>query len=437
MAFPFTIVFMFLVFWRPQEWLMPWLFGWPLLDAITGAALVGLLMEAGQGTVPVPRTPAIRLAVGLWFASVMSHVAHTYFQGMLDTIPETFKICFFLILLVMVTNSIRRLQVILFVFLLSGILMAIHAILQARTGSGFAGYPPMMYYDRAAEEWVSRSRFFGIFDDPNDMGQFLATCIPLAFALPRRHNIVTLSLAAGVIWLLAQGMLTTDSQGTLIGVIAAVICLVCMMLPAKWLPYLGVAMLIGGLFACIFGGRYLLDQSARERVVYWGFANSYFKHNMLFGGGYGMFGEITGTYRAAHNAYVLCYTELGLFGYWFWFNLLTAGVIGCWRTRVAFARPKTAAQAYLRRVSGIAIVTMTGFAASAYFLSRAYVFPLIFLFALLAGIPVVARKYLPPGHPPLVDWRKDVLVTGTVASLLSVVYIYVSILLLNRVYGGS
>ncbi len=412
------------------------MYGWPVLDVVTYAALVSLLMEAGQKTVPIPKTPAIMLAVGLWFASVMSHVAHGYFQGVIDTIPATFKLCFFLLLLIMVTNNLTKLRWIMTVFLLGAILMAIHAIMQDRTGVGFAGYRPLMVYNNMTEEWTHRSRFFGIFNDPNDMGQLMATCVPLVFAIPRRLGVVTFSLAVGVVWLLAMAMLTTDSQGTMVGVIATVGCMVFMYLPAKWLPYVGGVMLIGGLVACSLGGGALLDESARDRVVFWGEANRYFKMNPLFGGGYGMFGEITGTSRAAHNAYVLCYTELGLFGYWFWFNMLLLGIIGCWRTRVAFRKPTTPAQAHLKRASGLGIAAMVGFAASAYFLSRAYMFPLFFLFAMLATIPLIAQRYLPEGYPPLIDFRKDVLITGTIASLGSVAYIYITILLLNRVWGG-
>jgi putative inorganic carbon (HCO3(-)) transporter len=436
MTFPLTLIFMFLVFWRPQEWLFPWMFGWPVLDVITYTALVAFLMEAGQKTVSIPKTPAIMLTVGLWFSSVMSHVVNGYFQGVIDTIPATFKICFFLMLLLVVTNSIRRLQAVMFVFLLGAVVMAVHAVMQERTGVGFAGGKPILFYYAFKERWVQQSVFFGIFNDPNDLGQFLATCMPLAFAVPKRLGILALALAAGVVWLLAEGMLATESRGTLIGVIASVGCLVFMILPARWLPYVGVGMLLGGLVACALGGGALLDQSALDRVVFWGDANRYFKSHALFGGGYGMFGEITGTDRAAHNAYVLCYTELGLFGYWFWFNMLLLGLVGCWRTRVAFRNPKTVEQRYLKRAAGMSIAAIVGFSASAYFLSRAYQFPLFFLFAMLASIPLIARRYLPEGYPPLIDFKKDVLVTGTVSALFSVVYIYITILLLNKVHGG-
>lgn len=436
MTFPLTLLFMLLVFWRPQDWLFPWLYGWPLLDVVTYGALVGLLMETGQKTVQIPRTPAVMLAVGLWFASVMSHIAHAYFQGVINTIPETFKLCFFLLLLLMVINSVHRLRMVILVLLLGAVVMAIHAVMQERTGVGFAGSRPLLVYSELKDRWVQQSLFFGIFEDPNDTGQFLATCIPLAFAGAKRPGILAFSLTALVVWLLAEAISATHSRGALIGVAAMAGCMFFMLLPSRWMPYAGGLMLAGGLVACALWGGVLLDESAHDRVVFWGAANHYFKGNFMFGGGYGMFGEITGTDRAAHNAFVLCYTELGLFGYWFWFNMLTLGIMGCWRTRVAFRRPKTSEQVYLKRVAGMSIAAMVGFATSAYFLSRAYVFPLFFLFAVLASIPVIAQRHLPAGHPPLINFQKDVLVIGTVASLFSVVYIYITILLLNRIWGG-
>jgi hypothetical protein len=239
-------------------------------------------------------------------------------------------------------------------------------------------------------------------------------------------------LAAAIVWLISEALFATYSRGALIGVIAMGTCMVFLWLPARWLPYLGVLGLIGGLVMCSVFGPSMLDVSARERVVFWGQANSVFKHNWIFGIGYGMFTEITEKARASHNAYVNCYTELGLFGYWFWFNMLTLGIVGCYRTRVAFRRPRNGAQAYLKRLAGLSIASLAGFATSSYFLSRAYVFPLFFLFGLLNAIPVIAQKYLPDDHPPLINLRHDVLFIGTVSTLVSVAYIYVSILILNR-----
>jgi putative inorganic carbon (HCO3(-)) transporter len=436
MTFPLTLIFIWLVFWRPQEWLFPWMFGLPFLDAVIYMALLGLLMEGSQQTIKMPKTPALKLAIGLWFASIMSHVAHTYFQGILNTYQETFKISLLLVLLLIVINTVNRARAVVLMFILAAIVMSAHAILQAKTGVGFGGGRPLVWWHPVKYEWILQTQFFGIFNDPNDLGQILLTAIPLVFAFPRRLNPVAFMMAGGVVWLIATALLTTRSRGSLVGVVAMAACVVFMKLPTRWLPYVATLGLIVGLGMCALGGAGLLDESARERVVFWGDANRAFKASPLFGIGYGMFAEITEKGRAGHNAFVVCYTELGFFGYWFWFNLMTLGLIGCWRTRAAFQRPKTAVEAYLKRLAGLGIAAMAGFAASSYFLSRAYVYPFFFLFGLLNAIAVIAQRQLPEDHRPLLNFRKDVLMTGTLATAASIVYVYVSVLLLNRAYGG-
>jgi putative inorganic carbon (HCO3(-)) transporter len=437
MTFPLTLAFMWLVFWRPQEWLFPWMFGWPILDVVVYGALLGMAMDATQKSLDFPKTPAVKLALGLWIASIMSHVAHTYFQGILNTYQETFKISLFLVLLLVVMNSINRARAVVLVFILASIVMSVHALLQASTGKGFGPVPPLVWWQPVKMQWITQTQFYGIFEDPNDLGQILATSIPLVFAYPRRLRPVTIIALGGIVWLLIAALLTTVSRGSMVAVIVTVLGILFLRLPVKMLPYAGGVVLIGGLVMCAVGGATLLDASARERVVFWGDANHAFKQNPLFGIGYNMFTSITEKDRAAHNAYVCCYTELGFFGYWFWSNLMTLGVIGCWRTRVAFARPRNEAQAYLKRLAGLSIAAMAGFGASAYFISRAYVYPAFFLFGLLNAIPVIAQRYLPEDHPPLIDLRRDVLIKGTIFAVGSIAYIYFSILILNKAYGGG
>jgi putative inorganic carbon (HCO3(-)) transporter len=434
MSYYLTLVFMWLVFWRPQEWLFPWMFGWPVLDAIVYVALLGLLMELSQKTVQLPKTPALMLAIGLWFAAMMSHIVSGYFQGLIDSIPETFKISLLLILLLVVVHKVHHLRGFVLMFVLAAVVMSVHALLQENTGVGFGGGLPLYWWSHKKEAYVLQTQFFGIFSDPNDLAQILLTAIPFVFAYPKRLNAGWLMVGVLVVWLIVEALLTTRSRGGLVGVSAMVACLVFMKLPARWLPYAAGLGLIGGLVLCAFGGS-LLDESARERVVFWGLANRVFKTHPFFGIGFNMFWQVTEKARAGHNAFVVCYTEMGIVGYWFWFNLLTLGLIGCWRTRVALRRPRTAAQAYLKRLAGLSIAATAGFAASSYFLSRAYVYPFFFLFGLLNVIPLIAHRHLPEDHAPLINLRKDVLITGTLATVVSIFYVYVSVLLLNKAYG--
>ena len=46
-----------MVFWRPQEWLLPWMFGLPVLDAVVGLSLGSLMIEYND---PEERSQALR-----------------------------------------------------------------------------------------------------------------------------------------------------------------------------------------------------------------------------------------------------------------------------------------------------------------------------------------------------------------------------------------
>ena len=193
MTFALALMFLILVLWRPQDWLIPWLYGWPLLDVISYFSLLSLLLEGQLHRIRFPRSPAIPLVIGLWIASMASHIPHTYFQGFLDTLPETFKPCFITALLLVVVNTPTRLRIVLGGIVGLCCVMALHALLQQRYGVGFAGQTPLMVFT-PEKGWYSRSLFFGIFEDPNDLAQMLAAAIPLVFAVPRRFNLALLGI---------------------------------------------------------------------------------------------------------------------------------------------------------------------------------------------------------------------------------------------------
>jgi len=431
MTFFLALLFMFLVFWRPQEWLMPWLYGWPLLDVIVFTAVLSFLLEVQQGRVHLPKKMVhLHLLVGLWCAAVFSHVANGYFAGMVDTIPAAFKVCFFPILLICVLDRPSRFRAIAWLFVTMACVMAIHALLQQTQHVGFAGQTPIVGRD----EGEVRSRFFGIFEDPNDLAQILATSIPFAFALFRRRSVIGFLVGCAITWLLVKAIIGTDSRGGYIALATVSYVMVALMLPSRWLPFMMLVLLTCALLLCPLSVGYL-DPSAHDRVVFWGLANQVFKAQPLFGIGYGMFWEVASD-RASHNAFVSCYTTLGFFGYWFWFGLLQLSLLGAWRTRVAFSQPKGAEEGWIKRFSGLCIAAMAGYCASAYFLSRDFVYPIFFLFAILGALAIVGEERLPAGHRPLIGSRQSIMGMVTLGALVSIFYIYFSIILLNKAFYG-
>jgi len=406
------------------------------MDIIVCAAVVSVFLENERGQIRLPwRMPQIWLFAGLWVAAVMSHVANFYFKGMTDTIPIVFKFCFFNALLFCVLDRPSRLRTVTVIYVVMACVMSVHALMQEHLGFGLAGQQPLWIPSRGGAPPYSRSLFFGIFHDPNDLAQFLASSLPFAFCFWWRRSFLRFLVSCGVAGLMIAAILTTHSRGGMVALAVVVGLMGALLFPPRWLPYVLGGVIVGGLGLCTLAEPYL-DTSAYERVVFWGLANRAFKENLFFGIGFNMFWMVARD-RAVHNAFVGCYTTIGLFGYWFWFCLLQLAVIGAWRTRAVMARPATEEEAWLKRFSGLSLAAMGGFCASAYFLSRAFVYPMFFLMVMLGSLPVVAKSILPENWPRLIKPQWDVYVLGTLGTVGSIVYIYSSILLLNRAVGGG
>lgn len=442
MSFFFISLFVALVFLRPQEWLFEFLEGWPLLDVIFLMAMLGFFMELNEGRIRIPKKyPYIWLIAGVWVASNMSHIVHTYFAGLMATTVIVFKFVFFTIILVCTLDQPDRLRRIAILFATMSGVMVYNCWLQITTGMGMVyGLWPIPVHIPGEDPYV-RTVFVGIFSDPNDLAQILQTSIPMIFAIPRRMGLFKFLgcsvMAAAVTW----AMLTTHSRGGMVGMVAMFGLLVAGVLP-YWLRRLALwGLLVGYLVMCPLSATHL-DESARERVVFWGQANWVFVSTplrTLFGVGTNMFSDFIPEDRAAHNAFVLCYTEMGIFGYWFWYGLLQVGIVGALRSGKALQSARTAEAKWMRRFSSLAVASVGGYMASAYFLSRAFVYPTFFLFALLAAIPPIVERMLPEGHPPLLNIKKDLFLWNTLGVVISILYIYYSIILLNKAYfsGGG
>lgn len=432
MTFRLVICFMLLVFARPQEWLFPWLYGIPLLDVVFALSVFFLLVEKNEGKLKFPpKSPQTWLMLGVVLASMMSHIAHTYLAALIATTPLILKTVLFSILVVTVMDRVEKVRTMGRLIVATTCLMAVHAILQETRGVGLGGDGPEWMYS-PAKGWYSRSMFYGIFADPNDMAQMFVVALPFTFGLTRKPSFWGWLLGVGLSWLMIRGLMTTHSRGGMVGLAVTLSVMLIMKLPVRWMPTLLAIMTLGVLIGspAMASGR--MDESAHERLIYWGQANYAFKRNLLFGVGTNMIADYIEKGRAVHNAYVLCYTETGIFGYWFWYGLIHLGITGAWRVRKAIVRPKTVDEAWMRKFSGQAIAGMAGYCAAGYFLGRAFIYPTFLMFGLLAAIPMVARPFLPDNAPPLINVRKDLFVTSSIGAAASILYIYVSIVALNH-----
>ena len=399
------------------------------LDVVVGGMILALLIELDEGRIRRPKRYQVLMILGLFFATLMSHVAHTYFGGLMKTWPSMIKYTTYTMVLLCVTERVTRVRTVIRIFVFMGLFMTYHCYLQVTKGYAFANQGPVWIHGGTE----MRTRFFGIFGDPNDLAQMLVVCMPLVFGVFRRMNFLKLVLCSAAAYVMFWAMESTGSRGGYMGTAAVVGTGIIFLLPRRWTPFLLFMAIMSALTLMPAAGL-VLDSSARNRVIYWGLANWFFKESPVFGLGYGMFWMVTKEAMAAHNAFVHCYTEIGYFGYWFWFGLMLLGVVSCWRTRVLIVDVDDPEARYISRASACCITAMIGYAASSYFLSRAFIYPYFFLCILLIAFSNVAEDYIDEedrGEPIIKPWR-DILVLNTVASAFSIMYIYWSIILLNK-----
>ena len=170
----------------------------------------------------------------------------------------------------------------------------------------------------------------------------------------------------------------------------------------------------------------------RERVDFWGEANYAFIQKPVFGVGYGMITEYIPKNPSVHNSYVHAYSELGVFGYIFWFSCLAFAFVASWQ--LAELKPDTEEDRSLSLWLKCLVPGLAGMYLSGYFLSRTYQLPFFVIFAMCAasytlivrqtGV-VALNNYCFVGPRKWMIWPA--------LSIGSIIFIYISIRAMNSI----
>jgi O-antigen ligase len=287
----------------------------------------------------------------------------------------------------------------------------------------------------------------GALNDPNDFGQLLVSLIPLMFISWRAKkmitNVVLVILPVGA---LLFGVFLTHSRGDLVALTA-----VAVIAARRRIGTLPAIMLAGCLFLAAMalhftGGRNISASAGEDRTALWGQGMQVLKSHPLFGVGYGSLPDYTDDHLTAHNSVIVCASELGLFGLYFWCLFLFPTV----RDALASASPARTSEGELivpeeeqfpqpgwkieeidktevNRLGRLMVLSLTGFLVAGWFLSRAWVMT----FFLLGGMAeVVFQMALQRGMiAPRLPLKRVLGYAGGLAiSLLLVMYIMIRFL---------
>lgn len=259
-------------------------------------------------------------------------------------------------------------------------------------------------------EWFFRIRGLGEIHDPNDFGQLLVCEIPLLFIFwrpkKRIRNLVFVLIPACI---LIYGIYLTHSRGALVAL--AVVILVAARRRIGTIPAVVIAgALFAGAMALHFtGGRAISASAGEDRTELWSEGLQMLKSNPLFGVGLGQFMQHAS--NTAHNSVVVCAAELGLFGLYFWslflfstarnvFLLASPGKV-TEGEKVEVDDDSTPFRTWkgtkfdkweTNQLGYCLLLSLIGFLAAGWFLSRAFVMTFFFLGGMIEVVYEAANK---------------------------------------------
>ncbi|MCX5693305.1 MAG: O-antigen ligase family protein [Candidatus Omnitrophica bacterium] len=333
------------------------------------------------------KAPQNMLMLGLFLAFLMSHVAHTYFEGLMLTWTEFSKVVILYFLFVLIIDTEKKFKITIFLIVFLTFLLAIQGIQQFNTGYGWAGqtlttqsYGEIDSVTGKHLNMISRINWISIFGDPNDLGLTLVIAISILMAfLFGKVKFITRIILIPILGYILYALYLTNSRGAFVSLMTAVFF---------YFVRRSKRFLLGGIIGVLFvflifsfgPSRLALmstdEESAYNRADAWYYGIQLTKHNPIFGVGYRMFEEDFP--MTAHNSFVLAMAEAGLLGLFFWVGLFYSSLKGLLLVQKNNER--------LKNYSYGLQATLAGFAGAAFFLSRLYIILPYMLFALSASL---------------------------------------------------
>lgn len=386
--FPLIVLYLALVLIRPQEYPALIDSDIPLLPATLIAAALLWLFSARKKAFDAPQH---LLLAAFLLVLMASEVANGWAGGAIEQL-KTFGPS--LVAFVLIADAARtraHSQALMAAFALCSTVLAVHGIEQVQSGIGWTGMPLIQ---------DGRIQYVGIFSDPNDLGLLFVTVLPMTFYLGSRGGLAGLRR---LFWLVAAALLLigiylTNSRGALLAVAVLAAVHIWLRHGKIWAGILGSA----GLFAMMMLPSRLQDldvdeDSAAGRIDAWYSGLQMFSSKPVFGVGAGNFTDHN--YLTAHNSFVLVIAETGFVGFTIWLAFIGYCFWMMWtmlrEDAAAGDDSRAAAWATEQALARTLLLSLCGFFAAAFFLSRSYLIVLYLLAGLVTGYYCGARERFP------------------------------------------
>lgn len=445
MSFFLYLVLLTLTYVRPIEAFAPELVEYrPILILSMLTLLVGTI-EAIQSGDSAARSRYMKLLFGFMVVIALSLIANGWAGGAVAALIDFSATAVLFLLTLFNVKSMKRLRTTCAVLVMSLVILAANGAISFHTGfmandlvlrqnseNEDSAEPPeegVVPAEDTSGAILWRVRSLGFLRDPNDFGQAIVVVLPMLAVGYRRRalvgNVIRIGLPAAM---LLYGMYLTHSRGALLGIGAMLFFVLYRKLGVAKTVAMMAIVASAALAANFTGGRAYTSQeeSAGGRIAAWSEGLTMLGNHPVLGVGYHAFTDHHN--YTAHNSFVLCFSELGLVGYWIWIGMLVLVVREI--SLVADHAPEGTEE---RTWANLLRASLFGFLTCAIFLSRAYEPGLFILLALCICCVHCARLHTDPDWTPVlrpVNWR----LATTIVTIGSIGLVYVVVLMQNT-YG--
>ncbi|HYG78528.1 MAG TPA: O-antigen ligase family protein [Planctomycetota bacterium] len=276
-----------------------------------------------------------------------------------------------------------RMNLVLGMFVVTALIIVLHSVQQSRSYDGVNDVTGMGW--SGVHVLSGRVRYVGLMNDPNDLALCFATILP--FVLQLTYSGVNIGLRAMGYLLcmpIIYGIFLTNSRGGMlsVGVLGALYTY------RRW-GAIRCAILCTVMAAAVFtfGPSRVREQSGSDeastegRIEAWHTGIQLLKQHPVFGIGKD---EFTSHHIiTAHNSFVLCFAETGMFGYVIWIG---AGLFSMYGLYYALKQVDRRSRAY--RQTAAIFDSLAAFYTAGFFLSRTY----LMMLPILLGLAVARYK---------------------------------------------
>ncbi len=371
--------------------------------------------------------PVTLCVLGVFLTLLLSHLIQLDFGRLYDNGMLFGKIVVYYILFVGLVDSPARLRTFLFWILLFATATITVSVLQFH---GVVALPNLKQIVDSAHNKITHQDFeftrlsgSGIFSDPNEIGVLISVAflLGLYWLFDSRSGPLRFLWAAPLVFFL-YALTLTQSRGAVLALAAGI----GVFLTARfgWRTALVVGALLVPAGALFLAGRMTAlstgEGTAQERIQIWSDGLMLMREAPLFGVGKDKFDAAIG--HVAHNSYLQCFVELGVFGGMFFlgaFYLAAARLF-----RMGDRRKHTFLDREMARLHPVVFGVVASYAVGMASLTLCYNLPTYTVLALATAYARTAPMN-PPLPPTRFDFRLLIRLLAVAVIGLGVLYVFV------------